>query len=160
MFCTNCGKKIDEKKVEAKSATLSKVDIETEISEDAEVVYACPRCGEHIHHNISEDETKSLSRAAHEQYQKGCNSFAVGMECVCIGVIAAIIAVIFFILAKKPANQHVLDPTCTEFYVSMILFGAALVLLSVGGSYVGIGIYKRVIYTRVLKDINNEVFIQ
>ncbi len=156
MFCTNCGKKIDETKALSKMSS----DVENEIDENTEIVYSCPNCGAHIHHHLNDEEVKDLSRAAHEQYQKGCNSFAVGMECVCIGVIAVIIAIIFFVLAKKPANQHVLDPTCTEFYVSMILFGAALVLLVVGGIYVGTGIYKRVTYTKLLKDINNEVFIQ
>ncbi len=156
MYCSNCGKEIDEKKIQKKLVS----DVSHEINEDTEIVYSCPRCGAHIHHDLNEEDLKSLSRAAHAEYQRGSNSFAVGMCNVCLGGISVIIAVIFFILSMKPANQRQIDPTCVEFYVSMILFALGVVLLVVGIIYVYKGIHKKHHYNQLLKDINDEVFIQ
>ncbi len=156
MYCANCGKEINEKKIQKKLVS----DVNTEIDENTEVVYSCPRCGAHIHHNLDEQDIKSLSRAAHAEYQKGNNSFAIGMCQVCLGAISVIIAAIFLILSAKPANQRVIDPTCVEFYVSMILFAVGLVLLVIGGIYVYRGVSKKHHYNQLLKDINDEVFIQ
>ncbi len=160
MYCHYCGKRIDEQKAEKKVATLSKLDIEKELPDDTKVVYSCPRCGAHIHHDLNNEEIKGLSRAAHEQYQKGSNSFAVGMCCTVLALIAIIIGIVFFILARKPANQYILDPTCTEFYVSMILLAVGVAVLVVGIVYVVLGLTKRKEYSNLLKDINNKIFNQ
>lgn len=158
MHCTHCGKKINERRIEAKKPTLMHID--TEINDDTSIAYVCPRCGNIVHENISEAEIKSLSRAAHSEYQRGNNSFSIGMGNIAIGVIALALAIIFFLLAKKPSNNHQLVTTCPEFYVSVVLFVISFVLLTVGIVYTAIGIYKKQYYTHLLKDINNKTFVQ
>ncbi|MCD8195409.1 MAG: hypothetical protein LUD22_03855 [Coprobacillus sp.] len=160
MYCHNCGKRIDELKAEKKVATLSKVDIETELPDDTEIVYSCPRCGEHIHHDLTPEEMKGLSRAAHEQYQKGSNDFAIGMCQVVLAIIALVLGAVFLILARKPAYGFVLQTDCTEFYVGLVLLAVGLVLLVVGLVYVVRGCLKRKEYSNLLKSINNGIFIQ
>ncbi len=158
MYCCHCGKKINELGLESKKSSYA--DLDVEIDDNAKVEYVCPRCGHLIHDNISEDEVKSLSRAAHSEIQRGSNSFAIGMGNLSIGIIALAIAIIFFFLAKKPNNEFQLVTTCAEFYVSMALFVISGILLVVGGVYTLLGIFKKRHYFALLNDINNQTFVQ
>ena len=157
MYCPHCAKKIDENKIEAKSSSF---DPNVEIKEDATISYVCPRCGHLIHAGLGEKEVKSLSQAAHAQIQRARNNFASGMGMVSIGTIALILSILFFFLAKKPTNQYQLVVDCAEFYVFVVLLVASVILLAVGGSFVGIGIVKKQRNSRLLKDINNRTFVQ
>lgn len=158
MYCCHCAKKIDEKKIEKKQSSYAV--IEQDIESDAKVTYVCPRCGHIIHDNINESEVKSLSQAAHAELQRGRNLFAIGMGNVSIGLIAVMIAIIFFLLARKPSNQFQLVMDCAEFYVSVVLFAISFVLLTAGIIYVLYGVLKGKHYSSLLKDINNKTFIQ
>lgn len=157
MYCPHCAKKIDESKIEAKSSSF---DPNVEIKEGATVSYVCPRCGHLIHAGLDEKEVKSLSQAAHAQIQRARNNFASGMGMVSIGAIALILSILFFFLAKKPTNQYQLVVDCAEFYVFVVLLVASVILLGVGGSFVGVGIVKKQRNSRLLKDINNRTFVQ
>lgn len=157
MYCPHCAKKIDESKIEAKSSSF---DPNVEIKEGATISYVCPRCGHLIHAGLDEKEVKSLSQAAHAQIQRARNNFASGMGMVSIGAIALILSILFFFLAKKPTNQYQLVVDCAEFYVFVVLLVASVILLGVGGSFVGVGIVKKQRNSRLLKDINNRTFVQ
>ena len=159
LYCCHCGYKLDEEKVEKKSSSFSNLG-DTEIKEGAKVAYVCPQCGHLITCDSSEEDIKSLSRAAHAQMQRSRNAIASGMGSVCVGGILLIIAIMFFFLAKKPAEGHRLITTCPEFFVSMALFGISAILLAVGGVFLGKGIHKHLVYSKLLKNINNRTFIQ
>lgn len=158
MYCTHCAYEIDERKVEMQSSSFAQV--EGEIKEDTKVAYVCPRCGHLIKADCTETEIKSLSQAAHAQVQRGRNSFASGMGMLSIGAIALIVAIIFFVLAKKPSNHFELVTTCAEFYVFVVLGVISVILLSFGGLYTFRGVATKKKYLTLLKDINNRTFVQ
>ena len=165
MYCTHCAKKIDETKLEAKGNSFALVEGQ-EIAEDATISYVCPRCGHLIHDHISEEETKSLSRASHAQIQRARNFFASGMGMLSLGIILAAIAILFFVLAHKPNNGYSLvDETgklllSAEFLVSVVLGVIAVILLAVGGVFVANGAITKAKNTSLLRDINNGTFVQ
>jgi len=158
MYCTHCAYELDEHKVEMKQSSYA--NIEGEIKEDTKVAYICPRCGHLIKSDLDEKEVKSLSQAAHAQVQRGRNYFATGMGSFSIGVIGAVIAILFFFLAKKPSNHYVLVTTCAEFYVFIALTVLSVILLAVGGTNIFRGLTTKKKYETLLKDINNRTFVQ
>ena len=82
------------------------------------------------------------------------------MGMVSIGIIALILSILFFFLAKKPTNQYQLVVECAEFYVFVVLLVASVILLVAGGVFVGLGVVKKLQNSRLLKDINNRTFVQ
>ncbi len=165
MYCTHCAKHIDESKLEAKASSLNLAEGK-EIAEDATISYVCPRCGHLIHSNITPEETKSLSRASHAQVQRARNYFASGMGLVSLGAILGAIAILFFVLAHKPNNGYSLFDRdgnfllSAEFLVSVVLGLIAVILLVLGGIFVGRGIVTKKRNTDLLRDINNGTFVQ
>lgn len=160
MYCYHCAKHIDETKLEAKTSSFNLVSEDTEVGSDAKITYVCPRCGHLIKEGATEEQIKSLSRAAHAQVQRARNSIAVGMGFNSIGLIALIVAVLFFFLAKKPSNQYRLVVDCAEFYVSIVLAVASVASLSYGVFRVVSGFLNKKANSRLLKDINNRTFVQ
>ena len=159
MYCSHCGYKIDEEKIENKQSSLL-LDKEGRINSKTKICYVCPQCGHIAHDDLSEEDIKSLSRAAHAQVQRGNNSFSRGMTFLVLGLIFLAIAIIFFVLAKKPANQYQLVFNCIEFYVFAIASAVTLVLLILSIIFLAKGIKKKRMYTELLKDINNKTFVQ
>ena len=159
MYCTHCAKKIDETKIEAASSSFDLVK-DREIDSDSKIAYVCPRCGHLIHGEIDEEETKSLSRAAHAQVQRARNFFASGMGMVSIGTILLIIAILFFVLAHKPSNGYALTVGSAEFLVSVALGTISVILLVIGAVYVIRGVTTKHQNTALLRDINNGTFVQ
>ncbi|MCR5348474.1 MAG: hypothetical protein K6E59_02550 [Bacilli bacterium] len=164
MYCTHCAKHIDEAKLEAKQSSFALV--EGEIDENAKIAYVCPRCGHLVHDGIDEEETKSLSRAAHAQVQRARNYFASGMGMVSLGAILLAIAILFFVLAHKPTNGYTLFDASgnlamsAEFLVSVILGLVSVILLATGGVFVVHGVLTKKRNTDLLRDINNGTFVQ
>ena len=78
MYCSHCGYKLDEHKIECKKSTYEILG-DVEVDENSTIQYVCPRCGHIIHDNFSHEDYKALSRASHAQVQRGNNSFASGM---------------------------------------------------------------------------------
>lgn len=157
MYCHNCGKEVDVNKLEAKRSSFAN---DIEYDSNAKIEYVCPRCGHLMHDNLSNAEIKQLSSASHAQLQRGRNYFASGMGAAILGLILLALAIIFFVLAKKPSNQYQLVTTCAEFYVSIALFSLSFVLLICGIVYVIIAINKKRKYHALLKEINNKTFVQ
>ena len=158
MYCTHCGKEIDESKIEA---SASSVELAAgKFNHDTKIDYVCPRCGHIVHHGLTEADTKELSRAAHAEIQRGHNSFASGMGNSCIGVILLAIAIIFFRLSKKATNNFKLATDCVEFYVFCVLLVISVALLAVGITFVVQGIYRQKKYYSLLRDIQNQTFVQ
>lgn len=157
MYCTHCAKKIDETKIEKQSSSFGLVD---EVGENTKISYVCPRCGHLIHADITPEETKSLSRAAHAQIQRSRNDFASGMGLTSVGAIALAISILFFFLAKKPSNNYRLVTDCAEFYVFLLLGILSIILLAMGISLVCIGLLKKKANLTLLQEINDQTFFQ
>ena len=158
MYCTHCAYHIDEAKIEAKSSSFALAD--GQVTDQTKVAYVCPRCGHLIHGDITPEETKSLAQAAHAQIQRARNAFASGMGMLSIGVIALIISILFFFLAKKPSNQYKLVTTCAEFYVFLVLLIVSVILLGAGAYFVSAGVIRKHKNSVLLQDINNRTFFQ
>ena len=164
MYCCHCGKKFDEHKIEAKQSSYAIKDDNGELKEinsDVEVKYVCPRCGHLTHNDLSPEEMKSLSQAAHSQLQRGANSFAKGMALVLIGVIIGILAFSFLLLSYQTSGGvRSLNTGKSTFLVFVVMAVVAVILLVPGIINTVVGISKRVNYTRLLKDLNNKTFVQ
>ena len=157
MYCYHCGYKIDEHKLEGKRSSYKIVE-EVEIDENAQIKYVCPRCGHLIHADMSYEESKELSRASHAQVQRGSNSFAAGMCLNSLGLILLIISTVFLLLSNKPSVGFVFN--CGEFYVSAVTMVLSVILLGFSIFQTIRGICLKTNYTRLLKDLNNQTFVQ
>ena len=164
MFCCHCGKKFDEHALEAKQSSLAIKDEKgelVEIDSDAQIMYVCPQCGHLTHTDLNEEEYKSLSRAAHSQLQRGANAFARGMALNLIGVIILILAFSFFLLSfQSSGGGKVLDTTKSTFLIFVVMAVLAVILLVLGIYSTIIGVNKKTMYTKLLKDLNNKTFVQ
>ena len=164
MYCCHCGKKFDEHKIEQKQSSYVIKDENGELKEidsDAQVMYVCPRCGHLTHDNLSPEEMKSLSQAAHSQLQRAANSFAKGMALVLIGVIIGILAFSFLLLSyQSSGGARILNTEKSTFYVFIAMAAVAVILLAPGVYFTISGIKNRLMYTNLLKDLNNKTFVQ
>ena len=157
MYCYHCGYKIDEHKVEQKRSSYDIVE-GLEIDENAQIQYVCPRCGHLIHADMSVEDGKALSRASHAQVQRGNNSFASGMCMNSLGLILLIISIVFLLLSNKPSVGFVFN--CGEFYVSAATMVLSVILLGLGIYQTIHGLRLKMHYTKLLKDLNNQTFVQ
>ena len=159
MYCYHCGKQINEEKLEAKRSSFE-IATDAESSEDINVQYVCPRCGHLIHKNHTEEDNKSLARAAHAQVQRANNKFASGMGNVAIGVILLALSIIFLLLSMKASTGFQINFKCSEFYVAAVLGAISVILLGLGLVFVITGKFNKKQYENLLKDLNNNTFIQ
>ena len=158
MYCYYCGKEIKEEKLEKKSSSRAKY-IE-EASLDADIQYVCPRCGHLIHQGHDEKDIKSLSAACHAELQRGRNDFARGMSGISISIILLITGIIFLMLSRKAEIQYRVSTTCPEFWIFVVLTVISVILIVTGGFLVTRGVVRGHKYTKLLKDINTETFVQ
>ena len=159
LYCYHCGYELDEDKLEQKkSSRQSFVEC---APVNADIQYVCPRCGRLIKRGHTEEEQKSLSRACHAELQRGRNDFARGMSSLALFMITAITSVIFLLLSVKlTGNGRAISTSCAEFWVFLGLAIVSAVLVSFGIYRTLSGLKRKRIYTRVLKDINNNTFVQ
>lgn len=157
MYCYHCGNKINEEKIEKKQSTYKKFD---GIDMDTEINYVCPRCGHLVHANGTEEDVKSLARACHAELQRGRNHFARGMSNISIGVILLVTSIVFLLLSRKADNQFRITISSPEFWVFLVLAIISVILLVLGTIFTIRGLNKKVVYTSLLKDINNKTFVQ
>ena len=157
MYCCHCGYKLDEHKLESKKSSYD-IAKDTEIDEETQIKYICPRCGHLIHEGINKDESKELSRASHAQVQRGSNAFATGMCLNSLGIILLIISIVFLLLSNKPTVGFVFN--CGEFYVSVATMALSVILLAFGVYQTIHGLRLRIHYIQLLKDLNNQTFVQ
>ncbi len=164
MYCSHCGKKIDERKLEKKQSSYVLKDANGEllpVDTDQKVEYVCPQCGHLAHLDLNDEELKSLSRAAHSQLQRGANSFAFGMAFNLIGIIIGILALSFYLLSfQSSGGGKVLDTSKSTFLVFVVMGVLAVILLVFGIYNTVVGLSKKVTYTKLLKDLNNKTFVQ
>ena len=157
MYCYHCGYKLDEHKLETKQSSFDLVE-GSEVDENVQIQYVCPRCGHIIHEGMSHEESKELSRASHAQIQRGNNSFASGMCLNSLGIIFGIISFVFYLLSNKPQAGFVTN--CGEFYVAVATSILAVILLAFGIYRTVVGILTKRHYSVLLKDLNNNTFVQ
>lgn len=164
MYCSHCGKKINENALEKKQSSYVIKDENNElvpVDTDQKVEYVCPRCGHLIHEDLNDEEMKSLSRAAHSQLQRGANSFAFGMAFNLIGIIIGILAFSFYLLSfVSSGGKKVLDTSKSTFLVFVVMGIMAVILLGFGIYNTIVGISKKTAYSKLLKDLNNKTFVQ
>ena len=164
MYCCHCGKKFDEHAIEKKQSSYVIKDENgelVEIDSDAQVKYVCPQCGHLTHDNLSPEEMKSLSQAAHSQLQRGANSFAMGMAFNLIGIIIGVLALSFLLLSfQSGENGKTLNAEKSTFFVFVAMAVIAVILLVFGIYNTVVGLSKRKMYTSLLKDLNNKTFVQ
>lgn len=164
MYCSHCGKKFNERALEKKQSSYVLKDengASKEIDSEAKIEYVCPQCGYLAHSDLSEEEFKSLSRATHSQLQRGANSFARGMALNFIGFIIGILAFSFFLLSfTSSGGEKVLDTSKSTFLVFVVMGIMAIILLAFGISSTFVGISKKTMYSKLLKELNNKTFVQ
>lgn len=122
--------------------------------------FVCPRCGKIVKPNLTEGESKALARAAHSEIHRGRNNISSGMCSLMIGLILAIIGFMFFALSFKATNGGVLDTSCVEFYVFIVLVVFGFGLIAYGAFNFFYGRNKINSYETLLKEMNNGAFHQ
>ena len=158
LYCYHCGYELNEDKFEQKKSSRQSFK---EASVSAEIQYVCPRCGRLIKRGHTEEEQKSLSRACHAELQRGRNDFARGMSALALFIIAAACAVVFLLLSvKTTGNGRAISSSCAEFWVFLGLAIVSVVLVVIGVYRTLFGLKRKRIYTRLLKDINDNTFVQ
>lgn len=154
MYCSNCGYKLSEAKQEkAKREVANR-------TADSIMTYVCPRCGKIIKEGLNDEEVKALARASHTEIHKSRNTINTGMCFAVISTILIIVAYMFFLMSFKANAGGMLVTNCTEFYVSMILFGLSGCMYVYAFLSLFFGIKKNKEYKKLLKDIQNDVFVQ
>ena len=158
LYCYHCGYELNEEKFEQKKSSRQAFN---NAPVSADIQYVCPRCGRLIKHGHTEEEQKSLSRACHAELQRGRNDFARGMSCLALFLIAIIISIVFLLLSvKTTGNGRAISTSCAEFWVFLGLAIVSVVLVIIGVYRTLSGLKRKRIYTRVLKDINDNTFVQ
>ena len=164
MYCSHCGKKFNEHALEKKQSSYAIKDANGElvqIDSDARVEYVCPQCGHLAHNDLTPEEMKSLSQAAHSQLQRGANNFARGMAFNLIGIIITILALSFLLLSyQNEGGVKVLNTGKSTFIVFVVMGIFGVILLVAGIFFTTVGVSKKVQYSRLLKDLNNKTFVQ
>ena len=165
MYCCHCGKKFNEHALEKKQSSYVVKDAKGEmqaIDSEAKVQYVCPQCGHLTHEDLSKEELKSLSQAAHSQLQRGANSFAKGMAMNLLGLIIGILALSFLLLSftNDGNGGKTINTGKSTFIVFVVMAIVAVILLGFGIYCTVVGISKRTVYTKLLKDLNNKTFVQ
>lgn len=158
LYCTHCGKRINEHKVEKKAATEEKYA--ESMDGETKVAYVCPRCGWLVHKDVSEEEKKSLAAASHAEIQKGRNAFAQGMSFNMIALILLVLSYVFFLLSHKANNQNRISYSSPEFWVFVVLLSIGALLLVAGVVMTALGVSKRKHYEKVLLALQNKTFYQ
>ena len=158
MFCQHCGKdfKIDEVKL---AKVNQEVDKSILLNPKIEKVYVCPRCNHIIKSHLDESDLKELSQASHAEIHRAKNKFSTGMVGLMIGFILACISFLFLSMSFKATNNYEIVYG-VEFYVFVALIAIGLFLLIFGAIYVVIGVTRTKMYQNVLKDIQNDTFVQ
>ena len=159
IYCCHCGQPINEEKIEAKASSREKFrDV---ANSDTEVQYICPRCGHIAKRGCDEEDIKSLSRACHAELQRGRNDFARGMSSLVLFAIAAISSVVFLLLSNKTTGSgRAISTSCAEFWVFLALAIVSVVLVTLGVYHTLLGLKRKRIYSDLLKDLNNDTFVQ
>ncbi len=158
MFCQHCGKniKINEEKLSKVNGEVNKTLI---IDPKVEKVYVCPRCNHIVKEHLDKQDLKELSQASHAEIHRAKNKFSSGMVSLMIGFILSCISFLFLSMAFKATNNYNLV-IGIEFYVFVALIVIGVTLLTIGISYVVIGVKRTKMYQNVLKDIQNDTFVQ
>lgn len=147
MYCTHCGKNIDEKKLKTPK-------------KEGVTMYVCPRCGQLIKDHLDQQEIKDLNAAAHAEVHKAHNDLNRGKSGIVIGLILLIISFLFLLMCFKATAGGDLVTNCLEFYVFLflVIFGSAVEIFGI--VWVVIGAKKKRTYQGLLKDVANGVFVQ
>ena len=146
MYCSNCGYKLTQRKIEK---ILKKTEGRTI---DSNVVYVCPRCGKIIKNGLSNDDVKALARASHSEIHKSRN--------IVIATILVAIGYIFYLMSYKDNAGGMLVTNCTEYYVFKVLIVLGCIAYLYSFISLFFGIKKNREYNLLLKDIQNNIFIQ
>lgn len=154
MYCSNCGYSLKEEKINKMKKSSTVVNSETKN------YYVCPRCGHIIKDDLNEEEIKGLARASHAEIHRARNNINSGMCFLMISIIIFVIAIMFFLMSFKASDGGRLVMTSTEFYVfiALTIIGIGTISYSIYNLVKGILRHKE--YNQLLRNIQNEIFIQ
>ena len=167
MFCPKCGAILKDSvyETEVDLSTVKNIDESTAgtISENQtnENIHGfCPECGYGIPHHLDEGELKKLNQVAHAKFHSARNKWNTGMCGIVGGSILLAIALIFFVLCFKVAENYRFSTEGEPFIVFVALSAISVGLFIFGAIYVAIANNNKKIYSNVIKDISNKTFIQ
>lgn len=163
MFCTNCGYDLSKKDIERikkEISNSSKNGSKVVRTKDTNLTYICPKCGHIIKEGLNEEDVKALSRASHSEIHRSRNIINGGMAAFVISLILAVIGYMFYLMSFKANAGGYLVTDCTEFYVFISLISIAAVGFVYAFVSLFLGIRKNRKYSLLLKDIQNNIFVQ
>ncbi len=154
MYCSHCGYDLSDKKIEKRNLSLELKDAKTDVG------YVCPRCGHIIKEHLDESDVKAVARAAHAEIHRARNNINSGLCFLMITIILACICGMFYLMSFKANQGGMLVTDSTEFYVCIALLVVWICTLAYSIYRLVQGITKHKKYSGLLKDIQNNVFIQ
>ena len=167
MFCPKCGAILKDSvyETEVDLSTVKNIDESTAdtISENQtndNIHGFCPECGYGIPHHLDEGELKKLNQVAHAKFHSARNKWNTGMCGIVGGSILLAIALIFFVLCFKVAENYRFSTEGEPFIVFCALSAISAFLLVFGAVYVAISSKQKKVYSSLIKSISNKTFIQ
>ncbi len=159
MYCQHCGKefKIDEKKLNKING--NEKDKSLILNPDIEKAYVCPRCNHIVKSHLDSQDLKELSQASHAEIHRAKNKFSGGMVALMIGVILTATSFLFYSMAFKATNNYKIVYG-SEFFVFVGLLVFGVILLAYAAINITIGLKRSHKYQNLLKDIQNDTFVQ
>lgn len=148
MYCTHCGKNINEKKLVHLNNT------------NKTIMYVCPRCGHLVKDHLDSEEIKDLNAAAHAEVHKAHNDLNRGKSGIVIGLILLCISFLFLLMCFKATAGGSFVANCMEFYVFLALATIGSAIEIFGIVWTVIGAKKKKAYQTLLKEVANGVFVQ
>lgn len=158
MFCQHCGKefKINEAKIKKLNANIDDAYV---VNDKVDKAYVCSRCNHIVKTHLDKNDLKELSQASHAEIHRAKNKFSTGMVALMVGFILSCISFLFLSMAFKATNNYKLV-IGIELYVFIALITIGCCLLVFGTIYVVLGVKRTKKYQNLIKDIQNDTFVQ
>lgn len=176
MFCPNCGAKL-KNQIYVKDVLLTNgtEELQETISNNPnveangdnietgardEVIGLCPHCAQPITRHLDEVQIKKLNQVSHAKFHSARNQWNTGMCGLVGGAILLAIALIFFVLCFKVADNFAFSTQGEPFIVFVALSAISLACFVFGSIFVGIANYRKKVYSNLIKNIQNRTFVQ
>jgi predicted nucleic acid-binding Zn ribbon protein len=142
IYCKKCAKKFSSIK---------------DVSEDG--TFTCHSCGATVNETLQDDEVRPLVQKLHKNSNFYRNRIDTGLSFIVIGLMLAIIGLIFYYLAFKLAALDPNDPTKKEFVLNTTSseFWVFVVGVSVGGTMFIAGLCLALVYAYKRRTVRYSV---
>jgi hypothetical protein len=165
MFCPNCGSVLKNDVHEAtiylnENNESEIIEINEKFENNPDCLGVCPICGEPIPYHLNDADLKKLNQVAHAKFHSERNRWNTGMCGLVGGSILLAIALIFFVLCFKVAENFRFSTSGEPFIVFVALSAISLFCFVFGSIYVAIANKRKKLYSTLIKKIQNKTFIQ